>query len=60
MVGLNEQYISVIRQIRKLNAERFTIYEKFKVKNEQTKLKCMITPSIYHDLYGNDLDKMVM
>jgi len=56
---LNEEYISLISQMRELNKKRVEIYDKFrKLKprvNEE--IKEMRTVSLYHDLYGNDLDK---
>lgn len=57
---LNEEYISLISQMRELNKKRVEIYDRFrKLKpdvNEQ--IKEMRTVSLYHDLYGNDLDKI--
>ena len=57
---LNEEYISLISQIRELNKKRVEIYKKFKKlkPNINIELKMMRTVSIYHDLYNNDLDKI--
>jgi len=57
---LNEEYISLIFQMRELNKKRVEIYDKFrKLKPEvNEKIKEMRTVSLYHDLYGNDLDKI--
>ena len=57
---LNEEYISLISQMRELNKKRVEIYDKFrKLKPDvNQKIKEMRTISLYHDLYGNDLDKV--
>lgn len=57
---LNEEYISLISQMRVLNKKRVEIYDKFrKLKPDVNKdIREMRTVSIYHDLYGNDLDKI--
>jgi uncharacterized coiled-coil DUF342 family protein len=57
---LNEEYISLISQMRELNKKRVEIYDKFrKLKPEvNQEIKEMRTVSLYHDLYGNDLDKI--
>lgn len=56
---LNEEYISLICQIRYLNKKRVDIYNKFKKLNPNSStIKEMRTISFYHDLYGNDLDKI--
>jgi len=57
---LNEEYISLISQMRELNKKRVEIYDKFRqLKPEVNKeIKEMRTVSLYHDLYGNDLDKI--
>ena len=57
---LNEEYISLISQMRELNKKRVEIYDKFrKLKPDvNQKIKEMRTISLYHDLYGNDLDKI--
>lgn len=57
---LNEEYISLISQMRELNKKRVEIYDKFrKLKPDvNEEIKEMRTVSIYHDLYGNDLDKI--
>jgi len=57
---LNEEYISLISQMRELNKKRVEIYDKFrKLKPDVNKdIKEMRTVSLYHDLYGNDLDKI--
>jgi hypothetical protein len=56
---LNKEYISLIYQIRELNKKRVEIYNKFKkLKPDVNKeIREMRTVSIYHDLYGNDVDK---
>lgn len=56
---LNEKYISLISQMRELNKKRVEIYDKFrKLKPDvNQEIKEMRTVSLYHDLYGNDLDK---
>jgi hypothetical protein len=57
---LNEEYISLISQMRELNKKRVEIYDKFrKLKPEvNQEIKEMRTVSLYHDLYCNDLDKI--
>ena len=57
---LNEEYISLISQMRELNKKRVEIYDRFrKLKpNVNEEIKEMRTVSLYHDLYGNDLDKI--
>ena len=57
---LNEEYISLISQMRELNKKRIEIYDKFrKLKPEvNQEIKEMRTVSLYHDLYSNDLDKI--
>ena len=57
---LNEEYISLISQMRELNKKRVEIYGKFrKLKPDvNEEIKEMRTVSLYHDLYGNDLDKI--
>ena len=57
---LNEEYISLISQMRELNKKRVEIYDKFrKLKPEvNQEIKQMRTVSLYHDLYGKDLDKI--
>ena len=57
---LNEEYISLISQMRELNKKRVEIYDKFrKLKPDvNEEIKEMRTVSLYHDLYGNDLDKI--
>jgi hypothetical protein len=58
MKELNEEeYIKLISQMRELNEKRHEIFKKFKKINVDVKIKIMKTPSIYHDLFGNDLDK---
>jgi hypothetical protein len=54
---LNAEYISIIKQMRELNIKRYEIFVKFKKLVPKAKTEMMRTPSIYHDLYGNDLDK---
>ena len=46
--------------MRELNKKRVEIYDKFrKLKPDVNKdIKEMRTVSLYHDLYGNDLDKI--
>ena len=58
MEELNKEYIILISKIRELNAERVEIFKKFKELKPDVEIKMMHTPSIYHDLYGNDLDKI--
>ncbi len=57
---LNEEYISLISQMRELNKKRVEIYGRFrKLKPDvNEEIKEMRTVSLYHDLYGNDLDKI--
>ena len=57
---LNEEYISLISQMRELNKKRVEIYNRFrKLKPDvNEEIKEMRTVSLYHDLYGNDLDKI--
>jgi len=54
---LNEEYISLISQMRELNRKRAEIYDRFR-KLKQVEIKEMRTVSMYHDLYGNDLEVM--
>jgi uncharacterized coiled-coil DUF342 family protein len=54
---LNEEYIEVINQMRVLNAKRKEIFDKYKDINPEAEPVIMITPTYYHDLFGNDLDK---
>ena len=57
---LNKEYISLISQMRELNKKRVEIYDRFrKLKPDvNEEIKEMRTVSLYHDLYGNDLDKI--
>lgn len=57
---LNEEYISLISQMRALNKKRADIYNQFKKLNPDVtqKIKEMRTVSLYHDLFGNDLDNL--
>lgn len=57
---LNEEYISLISQMIELNKKRVDVYKKFRTlkPDVNTELKEMRTVSLYHDLYGNDLDKI--
>ena len=57
---LNEEYISLISKMRELNKKRVEIYDRFrKLKPDvNEEIKEMRTVSLYHDLYGNDLDKI--
>ena len=57
---LNKEYISLISQMRGLNKKRVEIYDRFrKLKPDvNEEIKEMRTVSLYHDLYGNDLDKI--
>ena len=57
---LNEEYISLISQMRELNKKRVEIYDRFrKLKPDvNEEIKEMRTVSLYHDIYGNDLDKI--
>jgi hypothetical protein len=54
---LNEEYISVLKEMRNLNKRRVEIMREFKKINSDVKLVIMNTVSIYHDLFGNDLDE---
>lgn len=54
---LNQEYISIIVKMRELNKKRHEIYYKFRaIKPDVIELKEQRTPSLYHDLFGNDLD----
>ncbi len=55
---LNKEYVSLISQMRELNKQRYEIYKKFKVIKPDVQIAYMRTPSLYHDLYNNDLDKI--
>ena len=44
--------------MRELNKKRSEIYQRFKKINPETEWVMMRTPSLYHDLFGNDLDKI--
>jgi hypothetical protein len=58
---LNEEYISLISQMRELNKKRVEIYGRFrKLKPDvNEEIKEMRTVSLYHDLYGNDIADQV-
>lgn len=55
---LNEEYISLIIQMRELNKKRVKLCIQFSELKKHTNIevKYMRTASLYHDLYGNDLD----
>lgn len=57
MEKLNEQYIEVINQMRVLNNKRKEIFDKYKDIEPNAEPVIMRTPTFYHDLFGNDLDK---
>lgn len=54
---LNIEYIEVISQMRVLNEKRKKIFDKYKDINSDAEPVIMRTPTFYHDLFGNDLDK---
>ena len=57
-IELNEEYKFIIIEMRLLNAKRFEVYKNFKkLKSDAVTPRSMVTPSMYHDLYGNDLDE---
>ena len=55
---LNEEYVAIIKEMRELNARRVEVYNKFKEFVPDIALQFQHTVSIYHDLYGVDLDKV--
>ena len=55
---LNERYIFIINEMRKLNKERYEIFNEFKKLNPSTEPIIIRTPSLYHDLYNIDLDEL--
>ena len=57
MEKLNEEYIEVINQMRVLNKKRKEIFDKYKDIEPNSEPVIMRTPTFYHDLFGNDLDK---
>jgi hypothetical protein len=57
MEKLNEEYIEVINQMRVLNNKRKEIFDKYKDIEPNAEPVIMRTPTFYHDLFGNDLDK---
>ena len=57
MEKLNEEYIEVINQMRVLNKKRKEIFDKYKDIEPNAEPVVMRTPTFYHDLFGNDLDK---
>jgi hypothetical protein len=57
MEKLNEEYIEVINQMRVLNKKRKEIFDKYKDIEPNAEPVIMRTPTFYHDLLGNDLDK---
>jgi hypothetical protein len=54
---LNEEYVSIIKEMRELNARRVEVFIKFQKIVPDVALNYQHTVSIYHDLYGVDLDK---
>lgn len=54
---LNIEYIEIISQMRVLNEKRKKIFDKYKDINRDAEPVIMRTPTFYHDLFGNDLDK---
>ncbi len=56
---VNKEYVSLIKQMRKLNKTRYEVYDVFRKFNPSVNenIKEMKTISLYHDLYGNDIDK---
>lgn len=54
---LNCDYIEVINQMRVLNKKRKEIFDKYKDIEPNAEPVIMRTPTFYHDLFGNDLDK---
>ena len=56
---VNKEYVDLIIQMRDLNKKRSDIFRRFKELSPNASIPPhMHTISIYHDLYGNDLDKM--
>lgn len=43
--------------MRELNKKRVEIYDQFRKLKPNIEIKEMRTVSLYHDLYGNDVDK---
>jgi len=58
-IELNKEYISLITQMREINKKRVEVCNKFKkiTAKEDIELRTMNTISIYHDLFGKDLDE---
>jgi hypothetical protein len=56
---LNKEYVEIITQMRKLNKKRVEVFEKFKEIKPDVELKFQRTVSIYHDLYGKDIDENI-
>ena len=56
---LNEEYVEIITEMRELNTRRVEVYKKFKALEPDAEklLTWMTSPTLYHDLYGVDLDK---
>lgn len=54
---LNCDYIEVVNQMRFLNKKRKEIFDKYKDIEPNAEPVIMRTPTFYHDLFGNDLDK---
>jgi hypothetical protein len=54
---LNEEYRDILKQMRVLNKKRYEIFLKFLETNPDATVEYMRTPSMYHDLFGNDMDK---
>jgi uncharacterized coiled-coil DUF342 family protein len=55
---LNEEYVAIIKEMRELNARRVKVFNKFQEIVPDVDLTYQHTVSIYHDLYGVDLDKV--
>lgn len=54
---LNHEYVKIINEMRELNKKRYEILKAFEnIIKGNVDITIMRTPSIYHDLYGHDLD----
>ena len=54
---LNEEYVEIITEMRELNKRRVQVFLKFQKLMPDANLEYQHTVSIYHDLYGVDLDE---
>ncbi len=54
--NLNDEYVKILKQMRELNELRANIFKEFKIENTDAKTRNMMTVSLYHDLYDNDID----